>query len=161
MREFQNSRAGRALLAARQISTLHVPKIIASQRQVTSPFLIASAQILKIRLTHTKQTRKYFLIASFLALFAVRMSSARGRTTAHPPGNTSRAISNRNTPGFRKSANPWKQTRNDFLAATRTPMSGNIGTRRQQDCGIFAAAGCAKSWRRRASDSGSSASRCM
>jgi hypothetical protein len=160
MRNFRKSHDDRSLLAPRQISTPHEPTITTCKRPVTASLLIAT-EILETHLTHSKQIRKYSLIATFSTLFAVRTASARERFTRHDSRNTNRAIPNRHTPGFRKSANPWKQTRNDFLTATKTPVSENIGTRRQRDCGVFVAAGDAKSSSRLASDSGSSASRCM
>ncbi len=66
-----------------------------------------------------------FSIAYSEPLFAKRAASACGWVTRHQPRNTNRAISNRNRPGFRNFAIPWKQTRNDFLTATNSPMSRN------------------------------------
>jgi hypothetical protein len=125
MRNFRESRDDRSLFAPRQISTRQAPKIRTCMWTVATPLLIASGQILKPHLTHTKQTGNIFLIASFSALFAVRAASARERVADHQSGNSNRAFSNRNTPEFRKFANPRKQTRNDFLTATNSAMSRN------------------------------------
>src|SRR5277367_6040160 len=50
---------------------------------IAHAFLIASRQILKIRLTHSQQTRKHFLIASFSAVSAPapRLTHHLSRTT--------------------------------------------------------------------------------
>src|SRR5580692_11488771 len=125
MRNLRQSHDDRSLLAPRQIPTSHEPSITTCMRPVATPPLIASAPKLKKHLTHTKQTGKYFLIASFSPLFAVRAAAARAPFTDRESPNISRAISNRHTPGFRNFANPWKQTRNDFLTASNSAMSQN------------------------------------
>ena len=81
MRAFQNSRVGCALPATRQILALHGPKIVASRQPATAPYPIARARILNIRLTHTKQTGKYSLIARFAALFTVQAEAVQERFT--------------------------------------------------------------------------------
>jgi hypothetical protein len=81
MRAFQNSRVGCALPATRQILALHGPKIVASRQPATAPCPIARARILNIRLTPTKQTGKYSLIARFAALFTVQAEAEQERFT--------------------------------------------------------------------------------
>jgi hypothetical protein len=65
-------------------------------------------------------------IANFGPLLAMRAASPCRRIANRQPRNAHRSISNRNRPGFRNSAIPWKQTRNDFLTATKSPMSQNL-----------------------------------
>jgi len=65
MGDFRESHYDRSLLAPRQIYALHEPRITTSKRPVATLLLIASGQISETHLTHTKQTGKVFLIASF------------------------------------------------------------------------------------------------
>src|SRR5579863_7509026 len=56
----------------------HAQTVTASRHApITTPFLIASGQLLEIGSTRSKQRRKYFLIASFSGPFAIR--SARSK----------------------------------------------------------------------------------
>ena len=81
-----------------------------------------------------------FLVANISTTFAVRAASSRvppfsalgvnsqprrreSPSAHHSSAATRRCISNRNTLRFRKSANPCKQRRNDFLTATNITTS--------------------------------------
>jgi len=80
MKGFYNSRAGSGLAPPSPAINPRAARRNRAQMLLRSPhtarvaprnppFLIASRQILEIELTHSQQTRKDFLIASFLPLF--------------------------------------------------------------------------------------------